>query len=447
MAALLLFALTGSVVSDLESYATWCHKNNLRASRDEAYEALLRFAPDHREARKRLKYRWDKKQLRWVRKSKYKRPPQPEGELGEQARARWEALTQKFADDVLADKSLKGVERARRLADARALAPDYEPLRTANGEVRRGDDWVLLETARSRERIDELDEIRRDLLAKLSPPTEGIVTAEDKKFGIEFPTAWIGGSWRVLGTVPPEECKELLRFCDAAHPFLNRVFELSAAPPKGLSLYVLKQGQIQALETHPAYTDAERKFVLKRDGSWVPGAFAFVVWSPHSVWRRDVVVRSVFGLYLKHRFGLTAKHGWAWEGFTSLLTYELAGTRLAITVQRGAYERDRKTREAQLRTEKFRKTDWARLARDLFRAEKKPDLRVLASKEINTISADESLLCFAMAQYLATGFPDKCGAFLKAYGSGIDIDKAMASHLGFDFHGFEKRFARWLEER
>jgi hypothetical protein len=442
---LLLLALT--IATDLAGFAEWCDSKNLRSYRDRAYEALLRFDADHERARKALKFRWDKKQLRWVRKGTYKRPPDPDSEAAAEAARRWTELTHGFADEVIADQSLKGIQRAKLLADALALAPDYDPIRKANGEVRRGDEWILAETARSRERIIELGEIRREILRKLPSPTEGVVTDEDKKFGIDFDTAWVGASWRAMGTVSAGECKELLALCEAAHPFLGRVFELSAAQPKGLSLYVLDKGQEQALARHPTYTDAERKFVLKLNGSWVPGAFAFVAWSDKPHWRKDVVVRAVYGLYLKHRFGLTVERAWAYEGFTSFLTYELAGTRLAFTAQRGSYAKDGKVREAQQRGAKFSRIDWARVARDLFRGEKKPDLRVLTSKEINVLSADESLLCFAMAQYLATGFPKECGAFLKAYGSGVDLDRAMASHLGFEFNAFEKRFARWLEER
>jgi len=447
---LLCLALAGpdeAVARDLAHFAAWCQKSGLRGFRDRACEALLRFAPDDEQARKTLRYTWNKKQLRWVRAGNYRRPTDTEGPSLEEARERWRLLTRKYADAVLDDTTLDAAARARALAHALHLAPDYARAREANGEVRRGEGWILAETARSTERAREISALRRDVLDKVAPPAEGAVTAEDKKFGIAFPTAWVGGAWRALGTVDAAECKELLRYSEAAHPFLARVFGLTAAAPRGFSLYVIPGQEQKALAAHPAYSDEERQFALALDGSWVPGAFSFVAWSDEPLWRRDVVVRAVFGLYLKHRFGVTAKQGWAWEGFGSYLTYHLAGTRLAVTAQRTPYAQDRRTRATQQRGVEFQKTDWAGLARKLFEKEAAPDLRLLVAKDANSLTAEDSLLAFAMAEYLATGFPDRTGAFLKAYGHEIAIDAAMATHLGFDFAGFETRFVRWLRER
>jgi len=437
--ALLLVALASPDAvarSEIEDFAAWCGKQGLRGFRDRAFQALLLFDADHEQARKTLKYRW--KDGRWVRKS-YKRPTDPDGPRLDAARERWRVITHKYADAVLNDPAA----RARALQ----LAPDHAAAREANGEVRRGDAWILAETPRAKQRTREIDALREKTLDRVRAPAEGPVTEEDKKLGVDFPTAWVAPSWRALGTVDPAECKELLKLCEASSPFLNGVFGLRAAAPRGFTLYVLGDDPARAIAKHPAFTPAGRKFALSLEGCWIPGAFSFVAWSDEPRWRRDVVTRAVFGLYLKHRFGLTVKQGWAWEGFGSYLTYQLAGTRLATTASRGPYAQDRKTREEQKRGVEFQKTDWPALARKRFEAKRKPDLRLLAGKDVNTMTADDALVSYAMAEYLVTGFPDKCAGFLKAYGSGISIDEAMKAHLGFDFHAFERRFVRWLEER
>ena len=47
---------------------------------------------------------------------------------------------------------------------------------------------------------DVLRSLLRDVLRDLAPATEGILTEEDKKFGIAFPTAWVGATWRAPAT-------------------------------------------------------------------------------------------------------------------------------------------------------------------------------------------------------------------------------------------------------
>ncbi|MEM8883876.1 MAG: hypothetical protein AAGD14_07405 [Planctomycetota bacterium] len=436
--------------TDLAAFAAWCDGKNLRGQRDDAYVLLLHFDPQHEYARKRLRYKWDKKQLRWVRKGKYRRPKDREGDALEEARNGYEALADRFVRDTLAALAApdtKASQRRRARADLLAVAPEDVRVRELHDEVKRGDAWVLGETTRSAERAKEIEELVRDLRRKVRPARKGGVTDDDRAFGLPFAHSWKSQSWRVLGTVPDKELVELAFLCEAAHPMLLHTFGLRGNAPRGLTLYVLRDEQTQALQAHPAYGDEERKFVLAMNGSWVPGKLAFVAWSTRPAWRRDVAMRAVFGLYLKQRFGLTVQQGWAWEGFGSYLTYQLAGVRMAISGQKGRYAQDRKTRESQDRGTKFVKTDWPRLVRRLYDEKKAPDFATLLGKDVNGITADESLVSYALAEYLTTGFPRRCAALLKRYGSGTSLDDALIETFGFDLREFERRFVRWLRER
>ena len=171
-----------------------------------------------------------------------------------------------------------------------------------------------------------------------------------------------------------------------------------------------------------------------------------MTWTKPALWRRDVVVRSVFGLHLRHRFGLTEKRGWAFEGFGLWLSYHHGGTRLAKSIRKGTYAKDQKTREDQERGQHFKKVNWIRLAAKLYEAEKRPDLSVLFGKEMHALTADDSLVAYALAEYLVTAFPKKTAGFLKAYGAGKSIHESLKAHMGMTLPELESRFARWLRD-
>jgi len=55
------------LADELAAYAKWSGNKALKGSRDRAYETLLIFEPDHKRARRTLKYRWDKQTDSWGR--------------------------------------------------------------------------------------------------------------------------------------------------------------------------------------------------------------------------------------------------------------------------------------------------------------------------------------------------------------------------------------------
>jgi hypothetical protein len=57
----------------LEKLASWCHAKGLYGERDDLYALLLRHAPDHRRARRILKYK-KTRSSGWVRTKGYERP-------------------------------------------------------------------------------------------------------------------------------------------------------------------------------------------------------------------------------------------------------------------------------------------------------------------------------------------------------------------------------------
>ena len=95
----------------------------------------------------------------------------------------------------------------------------------------------------------------------------------------------------------------------------------------------------------------------------------------------------------------------------------------------------------------FAKADWVELARKLFDKTPKPDLRLLVTKDVNTLTADDLLVCYALTSYMLECRPKDAVKFLAAYGGGARIDDALVTHMGTDLAGFEKRVRRWMDER
>lgn len=440
------------VATDIAAYAKWCGKNGAKGSRDRAYEALLLFEPGHKNARRLLKYRWDKKSDAWVRRGKYTHPADRPGPAAEEATGRWRDLTELHARNVLKlIETIKDTRRAQALENLLLVAPDSFAARRENGELRVGDRWVLIETTTAPERRREIEQAARQALERAPKPGAEDLNAEDRKFGVPFPGAWRGRTWRGAGNVPQTEVQATVRVADAARPLFDAVFGgLNTKTGVVLNFYLLaggKRAAEAALKKHPGYTDADREFAMALSGSWVPESYAFITWNKDPIQRADIVTRQATGVYMRTRFGITDSRGWIYEGVGLYFNYLLTGTRLTTSAKRTGYSQDPRALQEQERGVQFAKADWVELARRLFDKNPKPDLRLLVTKDVNTLSADDLLICYALTSYMLECRPKDTVKFLTAYGSGARIDDALVTHMGSDLPGFEKRVRRWMEER
>ena len=435
----------------LEEFASWSARNGQRGFRDLAYEALILYEPNHKKARSTLKYRFNKKTQSWERKGSYRAPPNKPGVSREDATGRWRELTESYATRMLAYlPELKGADRRRLIEELLAVAPDHHGARKKNGEVLQGEKWVLAITPAARERRRELEQTARKLREKSPPPRPEPLDDEDRRFGIDFGKAWQGTSARGLGTVPEDAVKQTLRVADTAYPLLNLLFGTGKTPTVPFTFYLLAGGSKEAkkaLYSHKAYLPADRNFALELTGSWVPGKLRFVTWDENALHRTDTIGRQAIGLYLRHRFAITGKHGWAYEGVGLYANYLLCGTRINTSALRTGYTQDPKALEDQRRGVKFSKTDWLALTHKLFISDEPPDLQLLFAKDVNTLTADDLLVCYSIAAFLFECRPDAAAPLLTDCGKDVAIHAALDKHLGVDLAGFERRFRRWLAER
>lgn len=102
-----LAAAEASYVADLDALAGEAAKRLAYKLRDEIFEHLLLFRPDHEDARRWLKYKRDDESGEWVRKSKYRRPRNSRAkaarELTERFRERFERFLLTDVSGVLAE--------------------------------------------------------------------------------------------------------------------------------------------------------------------------------------------------------------------------------------------------------------------------------------------------------------------------------------------------------
>jgi hypothetical protein len=99
-------AARAAVVQELTDLARWCAKCQVYLDRDLTYELVLRIDPDHREARKWLKYVF--RDGRWVRTSTY-RPPRNHNEAAHaEFLRRRAAISRTFGDAAFAEVTREG---------------------------------------------------------------------------------------------------------------------------------------------------------------------------------------------------------------------------------------------------------------------------------------------------------------------------------------------------
>ncbi len=447
-------ARTAQLVVDLEALAKRAQKSKLYRSRDEVCERILRFDPDHEAARKWLKYKRDK-QGRWARKGRYK-PPRNFGKAGRTTfRDRARALGDSFAQDAFAllarhEGSVASDTRARAIRDVLAVAPHRNDARTANREVQTAEGtWMLEESVRGREGRRGLATAAQHALDAVKEPRRVRPTENENKVRIGWTGILQGSRVRMLGTNPRDELERCHRTAEAVFGLMDTVFGEPPARVNGLTIFVLMTDDERKtlLANHPKATDAYRKVSGRRASSWFPKTN--VAWIKAGVTGRlEWSTRQPLATLLRRTYGVTAKHGWAFEGFGLYLSYLLTGSRGTFFVRPTGYNDGAKPKTGQL-WERLRAegASWRDEARAMFAANQGPNVHLLFGKGTNAMTMEELLYAYVLAAYILEGHPGKATAILKAIGK----DKKRPAEvfgrvLGVDLEGLDLRLRRWLAE-
>ncbi|MDJ0523024.1 MAG: hypothetical protein QNJ90_13220 [Planctomycetota bacterium] len=449
-------AVHAELRTKLHELAKYCTSAKLFGARYDLYELVIAIWPDDPVARKSNGY--TKEGLDWSAKGR-KRPRN----LKKSGLPTLKAMQAEVADwylEATAD-AVAGMDpgdasawKGRALREAVLLAPAYEELRKRNGEVyakgpKGKKQWLLVESVQSRKRRPALRKVAKEALKAVAKPKGIQPSAQDEHSSVTWTTALATGRGRILGLPPEVELAQALVNAEATYPVFEEAFGFKASGPGRYTLYVFdrrSKGNI-FMAGRPGVTESWLKFVTPLIACWMPRSSAVVVKSPEPEVRLEAAPRQVLGAQSRAAFGITAKQGWAIEGFQLYLVWNLTGTRLINSVRQSQYgEKPEQVDLAKkLRT---RGTDWLAEARTLVNGRFAPDLRLLLGKTVNTLTPEDILYSYVFAMYLLEGHKEKLPGFLRAIPlvRKAGYDAVFGEHLGYDVATIQARVKRWLAE-
>lgn len=442
--------LAERTAEELDALASECHKRKLFAWRNEAAERILIFQPDHKQARRWLKYRI--KDGAWTRAA-YKPPRNlkaPSGELGG-ARS---AVSRRFAEGALTllETHAGEVGDAQRQSFLRVIgkcAPGREEVHAALGEVRTPEgSWVLRESLDARAARERIRGLVKEALAEAPLPAEARPQREDNALRLGWNAIYEAPLARVLGTVEKPELLEALRRVTASDAVFAGVFGPAKKRPPQLSLYLLagSSDKQAVLKNHPAANDAYRAWAKRLQSSWLPKTFHIWIHAPDPQLRLEWCSRQAMGHQLSRRFGIRGAPGWAFEGCGLYLSGLIANQRRTFFVKRTQYGESGTRKDDLWSRLREKDTDWRDEARTLLASKQAPDLRLLLGKKLNAMNTEDMLAAFALCAFLLEGRGKEAPKLLHAVGKGKQDSIEVLSKVGLDPVTLEIKLRRWLEE-
>ncbi|MDA1193563.1 MAG: hypothetical protein O2894_00085 [Planctomycetota bacterium] len=440
------------LVADLDEFGTACQAAKLFKERNETYELLLRFAPDHPDARKWLKFKRTREGA-WERPAGYK-PPRNMKTVSAEIVASREAYGNRFADDTLAwiaarEPALTAALRATLLQEVALVAPHRADVRELHGEVQTAEGpWILRESLKAATRRGALKQAAADALADAPAAREDRPNRTENATRIAWKTILQGARVRVVGTVEAAEASRAHGIATAAFPLFEAAYgnPVPEMPNYVFMLVCTDTERDTLLESHPASTAEFRAFAKNLASGWFPKTTTAYARSAEAARRLEWVGRQTMGSLLRRRFSVRTAQGWAFEGFGLYLGHLLTGERQTFYVRRTQYDGST-DRDGDL-WEKLTAegADWRALGRTLLAGPRAPDLRLLLGKEVNQMDTEDLLASFLLAAYILEGRPEQVAAVLEAVGAGKRADEIVEGALGLDMASLELRLRRWLDE-
>lgn len=451
-------AAAARVVEKLEDLAARANKARLYLERDRIYERVLVLAPDNKRARHGLGFRKNG-DGEWERSRDYREPRDyAEGELPA-FRDERKGLQGEFRMEVLRLLTVHASEmtHSRRwevLHRLLALEQNDEIVQGMLGAVRAQDGrWLLVESRDALERRARIETEAEQHFRAVPPPEP----SEPVDFELAMGIDWVAGlrteRVRVMGAVARSEIHRATVAIHAAGDLFRWVFGVDTPHRDGFTVYLFEtpDDRDRFLGNYPGLASGAVARLRTLGGGPIGDTNVFGQWTHEPEMRVDGVVRQTFGGLLTDAFGITTKHGWAWEGFGLYLNHQLIGTRLSFFVRDTGYVPDAaRTMRTRLRQQD---ADWLAMALEMMRGEHKPKLSFVLGSDVNGMNNDDMLLAFALAAYLIESQPTKVPRILGRIGGALAEDGqgenpiiVLQGELGWDLPHLEARLMRWLEE-
>jgi len=439
------------LVGRLHELAQWCVAPKLFGERYDLYELILEMAPDDEVARK-----WN-----GYKDGKPKKRPGNLSKSGVSALQVWQARIIDWY--IPAVEAAMGGTRPADIAAQRGaairlavrLAPKNENYRKLNGEVPgkvKGSRtrWILVETARSRKRRPALRKAAQKAIKMVAKPEKVEPREKDKDSTVEWAHGFKGGKARIFGVTDADEIKQTLKNAEAAFPLFAKAFDVGDRGIRGLTLYSFDQVATgnAYLANQPDVSQQYLKFVHTLAALWIPKSTRVIIKTNQRDVRLEAGARQVMSALLQKECGISAKQGWAMEGFCLHLVWHITGTRLLNSVRQSQYGEKEEAIPDLSKRLKESGTDWMAEGRKLLQAKNAPDLRLVLGKTVNVLTPEDILYGYVLSVYLLEGHVDKLADLLRSIAAvtDADFDAPFGEHLGMDVATVEARVRRWAEE-
>ena len=434
-------AATAPFIPELEKLGEWCNNTTLIQRRSFVAETMILLSPDNQRARVWLRYKRqaDGKWKRTSEKPFYDEKPE--------ALPDWEKRRAAIADKLRAvvepflvrreDWRTAGV-RARLLRALVAINPDDAELHARAGEVLAGKKWVLKEsaaTAEGRRRI-------RDAVAAAS--RESVAAAQTMKPRPSPLGACLDATEFALhSSIDPAEARDLAMRVVAARSLYDAVLGVRTNYRSGLAIGVFPNGDaaISYVKQRRDLSEDVQKTAQRCTTYWLTGR-EVIVCSSTAEYRMDQCVRQILSTQVGTTQQIIDAPGWIGEGVGMYLTWTLVGTRLTPFVLQSEYS------DAGIRKELADpKCDWVQAVRKLVLEQSStPGLKLLTSLPLNSMTADDTLMAYALGAYFLESRPGDMRTILEALKSKQSFHQALAEVCDVDADELEARFVRWLRE-
>jgi hypothetical protein len=442
---------TAAILGDLEALAEWCGSAKLYAERDHAYGAILAFDPDNGRAHRGLKHT----QLRdgtWVVPEKKLASRNYAPAMLEDCRRRRAEIAGRFRERLFALLELPGA-RASREARRRVLEavlqvdPDEPQVRALRGEVRRGEQWVLVETEAAAAGRERIREAVREALARPPGLLPAEPSAEEERLDVSWSVALANEDVRVLSTGKRPEAEHVAHVARAAGELVRAVLSSDVRLREGATVYLLvNPGEANAfVDALPELEPEMRERLRGLTGAGIPGTPHVARWDADEAHRLDGAVRHLVGSLVFDGFQIGLENGWLWDGIGMYLTRELCGSRLTWYAG-GVAARDETSRRF-VEGLVDPKTNWIQEAYQLLARERATPMCDLLRKDVSAMGLDDMVIAYAMAAWLLEGRWSDAPELLRRIGAGEEPEQALLEVLGVDCEELRERLVRWLSER
>jgi len=310
-------ALNTTYASALEALANRCTKARAYLQRDLCLELLLTVDPEHKSARKTLKYKKDRKTGEWSRK-KYKAPRDRDATAATVLTKERAGLLEDYALAVLKLLDTHQADLTAEKIDAETSAllealPNNARLRTHLGQVRlekNGEThWVQASTVRALNQRKAQDAAWKKALEEIDEVEESELLASEEMLGVSWKACSQGENYRVLSSSAKSETLALARKLEALtlwmHPLIG-----TNEPLDPVHVYlVLNEEGADFINAFPDLTNDARKSLFASNGAWLGRADRLGVWNSHGKSRMDQTIRLIISYALLDTYG-RADGGW-----------------------------------------------------------------------------------------------------------------------------------------